>query len=226
MSSSLESNKTLAIIGSILMVLGTIPYNGVAVLGIIGVVLLLIALKGFSNHYQDSTIFQSALMGLIFYVIAIIVYVIAIAGVVVSFATLSLAGIGLGLIIGVVGLIVGFVFFLLAAKKLRATFSTLADKTGEPAFKTAGTLIWIGALLSIIVVGLLLIIVAWIFVLIGFFSMKVPSQSYNQPQYGYTPPPPPTAAQPAASNTQYCPNCGAPVSAGATFCQNCGKQLT
>ena len=220
--STLESNKTFAIIGSILLMLSVVPYAG-AVLGIIGVVLLLMAMKGFANYYQDDTIYQNALSGLIYYVIAIIALAVAMVGLVLSLSTIYL--LGLGVIFGIIALIAAFVFFLFAAKRLRAMLTTLADKTGEHAFLTAGTLLWIGSILIIVFgLGSILIFVAWIFVIIGFFSMKTPSQPYNQPKYGYTPPPPPQPSQPA-QGTMYCPNCGSPVNAGATFCQHCGKPI-
>ncbi len=220
--SSLESNKTFAIIGSILLMLSCVTSYAGPVLGIIGVVLLLMAIKGISNYYHDDTIYQNALRGLIYYVIAIIALAVAVGGIILSLATIYL--IGLGVIFGIIALIAAFVFFLLAAQRLRAMLTTLAEKTGEHTFSTAGTLLWIGAILTIVFVGAILIFIAWIFVVIGFFSMKTTSQPYNQPQYGYTPPPPPQPSQPA-QGTMYCPNCGSPVNAGATFCSHCGKPL-
>jgi predicted membrane protein len=66
---------------------------------------------------------------------------------------------------------------------LRRTFNALAQKSGEASFTTAGNLLWWGAILTIILVGLVLIFVAWIFATIGFFTMK--SRQYQQ----YTPQP-------------------------------------
>jgi hypothetical protein len=116
-------------------------------------------------------------------------------------------------------LVVAFIFYLLAAMYFKRAFSSLAQKSGEHMFETAGLLLWIGAILTIIFVGLFLILVAWILLAIAFFSMKAPSQ-----QYAYTPPP--SAATPAPTQaTRYCPNCGAPVEPNTTFCPHCGKQL-
>jgi predicted membrane protein len=71
---------------------------------------------------------------------------------------------------------------VLAASHLRRTFNTLAQKSGEASFTTAGILLWWGAILTIILVGLVLIVIAWIFATIGFFTMKA------QQQQPYTPP--------------------------------------
>ena len=65
---------------------------------------------------------------------------------------------------------------------LRKSFDALANKTGNGMFKTAGLLLLIGAILTIVLIGLILIFVAWILLTVAFFSM--PS----------TPPPPAQAA--------------------------------
>ena len=100
---------------------------------------------------------------------------------------------------------------------MRKSFNSLAQKSGEHMFETAGTLLFVGAILTIVLVGFLLIFIAWIMATIAFFSIKVPQQSY-----GYAPPP---TATPTIQSTRFCPNCGAPVDANATFCPHCGKQL-
>ncbi len=97
-------------------------------------------------------------------------------------------GFGVGLIAFFAGLIVAFVFYILAASHLRRTFNTLAQKSGEASFTTAGNLLWWGSILSIVLVGFVLILIAWIFATIGFFTMKTPQQqSYNPQQYAHSP---------------------------------------
>lgn len=217
--SSIESSKTMALIGAILLIISPVTYG---VVGIIGVILLLMGIKGFSSYYQDPEMYTNALRGIIYYIIALIALAVALVGIgfmITIFLFLP------GVVLFIAGLVGAFVFYVLAAKRLRITFNTLAQKTGEHSFETAGMLLWYGALLTIIFVGVVLIFVAWIFVAIGFFSMKTPGQQYGPQQqpYGYAPPPPSqTAAQPGQ---KFCPNCGAPVQPGATFCPNCGKPL-
>lgn len=225
--SSFESGKTLAGIGSILLILSIVPYAG-AVLGIIGIIMLLIGLKQIASFYQDNEIYENALRGLIFYIIAVIAAAVAVGALAVGFA--SIIGFFVGVAVFILALIVAFIFYVLAASRLRRTFDSLAQKTGEHAFATAGTLLWWGALLTIIFVGLILIFIAWIFATIGFFSMKSgPSQtqpySYNPPPTTAAPPPAQTP-QPGAQPARYCPNCGAPVKPDSIFCPNCGKQLS
>jgi len=221
--SNVESSKTLAGVGSILLILSIVPYAG-AVLGIIGIILLLIGIKGLASYYQNNEIYQNSLTGVIFYIIALIAAAVAVVALVIGFA--SIIGFAVGIIVFILALIVAFIFYLLAAMHLRKTFDVLAQKSGEQSFATAGTLLWLGAILTIVFVGLILIFIAWIFATIGFFSMKLQPQQqpYSAPQSGYTSPPTPPMAQPTQA-TRYCPNCGAPVQPNATFCPNCGKQL-
>jgi uncharacterized membrane protein len=209
----------MAMVGSILLILGVVPYGG-WVIGIIGVILLLMGIKGFSTYYQDPEMYQNALKGMIYYIIALVALG---ASIVALFAfVITIFFILIGIAVFIAGLIIAFIFYILAAKRLRMTFNTLAQKTGEHSFETAGYLLWLGAILTIIFVGAILIFVAWIFAAIGFFSMKTPGQAYSQQPSGYAPPPPPPESTQA---TKYCPNCGAPVQPGVTFCPNCGKQL-
>ena len=204
MNVNFEYSKTLAIEGSVMLLLSFIPYVG-WVLGIIGVVLLLRSMKEFSGYYQDEKIYQNALTGVKFYIIAVLAAAVAIVGITIGVWSATgftanfvlTAGFGVGVVAFLVGLVVAFVFYVLAASHLKRTFYTLAEKSGEDSFRTAATILWIGSILTIIGIGLLLILVAWIFATIGFFTMK--SRQYQQytPQpngYGATP----TSAQPTA----------------------------
>ncbi len=205
MNVNFEYSKTLAGEGAILLLLSLVPYVG-WVLGIVGVILLLRGMKELSYYYQDEEIYKNSLTGVKFYIVAIIAAAVAIAAIVVGIGSATgftfasdftfTVGFGIGLVAFLSGLVVAFVFYILAALHLRKTFDTLAQKTGETSFNTASTLLFIGAILTIIGVGLILILVAWIFVTLGFFSMRPKDYQPYTPQtngYGYTPPP---AAQP------------------------------
>jgi uncharacterized membrane protein len=201
MNVGLEYSKTLAGEGAILLLLSLVPYAG-WILGIIGVILLLRGMKELSNYYQDEEIYKNSLTGVKFYIIAVVAAGVAIAAFTVGIwsATgfnftngfIPTVGFGIGLIAFLAGLLIAFIFYILAATHLRKTFNTLAQKSGEASFTTAGTLLWWGSILTILLVGLVLIFVAWIFATIGFFTMKPqqPQQPYNPQQYAYTPPSP------------------------------------
>jgi uncharacterized membrane protein len=201
-------------IGSILLIISPLTYG---VVGIIGIILLFMGIKGLSNYYQDPEMYQNTVKGIINYVIALIAFAVAMVGI-------GLIFVFIGIPILIVGLIVAFIFYVQAAKHLRKTFNALAQRTGEHSFETAGYLLWLGALLTIVLVGAVLIFVAWIFAAIGFFSMKTSPQPAQQP-YGYAPPPPPPPPTSSAQGNAFCPNCGAPIQPGTVFCPNCGKPL-
>ena len=211
--SDVESNKNLAGIGSLLLMF--------PVLSIVGIILLYVGIKGLSEYYKDESIIRDAVRGFIFLIIAAVAIAVALPLIIISgmFSAFTLGplGVGFGLLAFILAIVLVFIFYVLAAMSLRKSFNSLAQKSGEHMFETAGTLLFIGAILTIVLVGFLLIFIAWIMATIAFFSIKVPQQSY-----GYTPP---QTASPTMQATRFCPNCGAPVDQNATFCPHCGKQL-
>ena len=196
---TLESSKTLGGIGALLMVIG--PFIGAysGVLGLVGLILVLIALKGLSDHYNEAGIFNNALYG---FIIGIIGVAVAVAVIVVA-AIDFLTAVGLDIsaawsdpavwssinweqavtwniiwphiaaILG--GLVVLFAFVVVAAIFLRRSYTTLSAKTGVNMFSTVGLLTLIGAVLTIIVVGFVLLFVAQILLVVAFFSIKTQS---------------------------------------------------
>ena len=208
MGTSFEYSKTLAMEGSILLILGLVPYVGWA-LGIVGVILLLRGMKEFANYYQDNQIYLNALTGVKYYIVALVALAVAGAGFVVGFVLNDFpTKFGIG---NAIGIAVGVAFLFVAFTHLRKTFNTLAQKTGEHSFETAGTLLWVGSILTIIGVGVLLIIIAWIFAVIGFSTMRSPQQQqYASQPYANTPPSTQPSAGPSQA-TNYCSNCGTPV---------------
>jgi uncharacterized membrane protein len=188
---------------------------------IVGIILVFVGMKGLSEYYKDDGIYRDALRGLMFLIIAVIAIAVAVPVFSVSgmFSIFALGpfGVGFGLIALLLMLVLVFVFYLLAAINLRKAFNRLAQASGEHMFETAGMLLFFGAIFTIILVGYVLIFLAWIIATIAFFSIKAPSQPYG---YG----PPPTSAPPMQP-TRFCPNCGASVETNATFCPHCGNQL-
>jgi uncharacterized membrane protein len=194
MNESFEHSKTLAGVGAILLLLGFVPYAG-WVLAIVGVVLLVIGMKELSKYYQDQNVYQNTLTGVKFYVVAVVAAAAAIVAVMIGVASATdftfknfvpTVGFGVGVAALLAGLVVAFVFYILAASHLKRALDSLAQKSGETSFATAGTLLWIGSILTIVLIGLVLIFVAWIFATMGFFSMKSHQyQQFTQQQTGY-----------------------------------------
>lgn len=189
---TLESGKTLGGIGALLMLIGSfVPF-----VSIIGIILLLVGLKHLADYYNENGIYQNGIWALIFGIIGIVALAVVvlslffgitlISSTVDPFASADL-GVAFAFLGGIlIALIVGFVFYLLTAIFFKRSFDMLSEKSGEGMFHTAGLLLLIGAILTIIVVGLVIMFIAWLLLTIAFFSIKTPT---TQPSS--TPPPPP-----------------------------------
>jgi uncharacterized membrane protein len=199
-------------------------FSFIPIVGLIGMILLLIGMKGLADYYKEPNIYRNALMGVIFGIIGIIaatllLFVTIIGGIFGGITAGPGAAVLGGLVIFGLVLVVAFIFLVLAAMYFRRALSSLALKSGEHMFETAGLILFIGAVLTIILVGFLLMWVACLLMAIAFFSMKTSSQPFASSSFS------PPSPVPTMQATRYCPNCGAPVQPNSTFCPNCGKQL-
>ena len=195
-----DTSKNLSGIGSLLIVIGflgsAVPYAGI--LSLVGVILLLIGLKGLASFYKEDGIFSNALYAIIASIVGVVV---AFATIVISAVT-TLASIGIDLnniedwtnigtefgnyfadfgnfselttLIGavIIGLVILFVFAIIAMIFFRKTLTQLASKSGVGLFATAGLIMLIGAVLTIIGIGLLLIWIGFILITVAFFQVK------------------------------------------------------
>lgn len=214
--SRLGTGKTLGGVGSILEL---IP--GVS---IVGYILVLIGVKYISDELQDKSVFDNMLYS----VIAGVVGVIVGAGLLFT-QFMSGAFMAGGFTSSVIGtffgsLAVAWVALVVSAFFIRKAYDTMSTKLGEPRFRTAGTLYFIGAILTIILVGFIILLVAYIFQIIAFFSINE-----TAPVMG--PQAPAAAAAPAgqavgqpAAGKKFCPSCGAQLDASAGFCPSCGQK--
>jgi uncharacterized membrane protein len=191
----LYTSKTLGGIGALLMFI--MPFLGTytGILGLIGLILVLVAMKGLADNYGEQGIFNNALYGVI----------AAIVGIVAFIAVLIIAAMGLFTALGleftewtnwailqeinwsalmdmtfftnfliaiVASVVVLFAFVVVTAIFLRKSLSLLSAKSGVGLFGTIGLLVLIGAVLTIIVVGLLLIWISLILLAVAFFSIR------------------------------------------------------
>jgi len=75
---NLETSKNLGGIGAILLVIGLVGIIGTGysgMLSLIGLVLVLIAMKGLSDYYKDAGIFNNTLYGFVTSIIAVVAFV-------------------------------------------------------------------------------------------------------------------------------------------------------
>jgi uncharacterized membrane protein len=184
---SLESGKNLAGIGSIFLVI-PVPF-----LSIVGIIMVLIGMKNLSKAYNDESIWKNTLYAVIFGIIGIIASGVTLVSLFFGgIFTATTFGVGdatdiIGLVAGlIIFLVIAFVFYLLEAIYIRRAFDSLATKSGVGLFRTGGLLLLIGAILTIFIVGLFLIFIAWILILVAFF--QIPTNSTST-QYQIPPPP-------------------------------------
>ncbi len=210
---TLESSKTLGGIGAILLFIGVLPFVQYTwIIGIVGVILILVALRDFSNIYQERGIFSNALYGVAVTVVgAIIAGVLAFAVVLSNFKDLLMqiypgwdgdlstlqgmtpnTNIDPSAILPLIGgllvvLIIAWVFAIIASFFIWRSLKQVSNKTNVGLFGTAGLLLLIGAIIPLF--GLILMWVAALLLAIAFFTLK----TYEQPVAASASPPPPTA---------------------------------
>ena len=224
-----ETNKILGGVGALLTAIGSfVPFTGpIGIVSIVGIILMLISLKGLSEEFREPSIWRNTLNGFIFGIIAIAAAIVVFVAF--FFAIFNVGrfanpvSLGLGIVGAILGLIIVFVFFVLEAMFYKHAFETLSEKSGERMFRTGGLLLLIGAVLTIVLVGFVLLFVAWILLAIAFFSMK----PLAQPASGYSAQYSSTATSiPPSGQNKYCQYCGAENKLDTTFCTHCGRKLT
>jgi len=193
-----ESSKNLSAVGALLLVIGAVSgfvmsFSGI--LSLIGIILLLIGLKGLANFYKEEGIFNNALYSIITGIVGCVVAV----GVIAASAVSALADLGIdwtniedwanvgtdvtnvfadfdfsaiATLLGalVIGLIIFYVVLIISMYFFRKSMNQLSTKSGIGLFSTAGLLMLIGAVIPII--GLLIIWIGAILVTVAFFQMK------------------------------------------------------
>ena len=193
----------------------------VGAVGVIGFILFMVAMHNLSNYYHEPAIFNKVLYAFILSIIS------AIVALVLEFAFVFSAINGLQTstpstapfltIFGVLGITT--VFSIVNAVLYMQAFNKLAEKSGVDNFKTTGLLYLLGTLLTIVLIGGLLVWIAWIFAAMGFNKLKPPPSP--TPTVSYTTQPP----LPNTVQTKRCPNCGTENSPDALFCKFCGRPL-
>ena len=196
----LSDAKMLGGIGSILQI---IPF-----ISIVGFILTLVAVKYISDEVNDSSIFSDMLYAVITGIVGFIVG----ASVLFFGALSSMFTAGIGAITGgITFLALVWIVLIVSAIFIRRAFDKMATKLNVGTFRTAGMLYFIGALLTIIIVGFLIMFIAFILQVVAFFSIQdtqVTAQAQMLAQAGL----------------KYCPSCGTQMPAAAGFCPKCGAK--
>lgn len=199
---SLGQAKTLGGVGSILVLLGAVPSVGF-VLAIAGFIMILVAVKNVSETVNEPKIFNDMIIAVVTAIIGLVVFGLVVVAAISSFINIGALGttpapgtVPAGLISGIVLLVVGlfllWIFYLVSAIFLRKSYDRIAMRLNVNMFKTTGLLYLIGAALTIVIVGILILLIAEILQIVSFFSIpdQLPSAMPPQQTWGQPPAPP------------------------------------
>jgi len=202
-----ETSKNLSGIGAVLMFISVIPYISgytFGLVGLAGLILLLLGMKGLADYYQESSIFNNALYGSIVGIVGGVTFVAIIIYAAFGLMTNLLpnwkgdwtnipqinpseitANIDLNVILPFVSivllaLVLLFVFVVVVAILYRKSLNTLKDKSGVGLFGTAATVLLVGGVLTIILIGVFLVWIAVLLAAIAFFQLR-PRQNPSTP---------------------------------------------
>ncbi len=194
--SSLSNAKTLGGIGSILVLLTAAPSVG-WVLGILGFVMILVAVKYISDDLKEKKIFNNMITAVVLSIAGILVGSLVILTTVLSAfangyfsstypftpsASITTAQwITFGTAIGL-GLFGAWIFFLVSAVFLRRSYNSIGSKLDVHMFSTAGLLYLIGAATTVIGVGFFILFLAEILTAVAFLSLPARTPEVAQPQ--------------------------------------------
>ncbi|XES77764.1 MAG: DUF996 domain-containing protein [Candidatus Bathyarchaeia archaeon] len=213
-----------------------LPYVALAGLGLVSFILFLLAMHNLSKYYNRPAIFKNVLYGIIVNIVGVIVVLVVESAFLtivtrqvhvdvpnaLSNGPLAVSSVQSVFLPVVSLLLTVFIFGIISAFFYMRAFNALSEESGVTAFRTAGVLYLIGTVLTLVMVGALLVWVAWIFVAIGFFSLNsspktAPVTSTNS-----------SAEQLSSSTSQmkYCTYCGAPNNTDDIYCNRCGRSLT
>ncbi len=210
---TLSQAKVLGGVGSILIF---IPF-----VSLVGYILMILAVKDISDDLGDTAIFNNVLIA----AVTGIVGALAGASIIVFGAIGGIFTAGMSAFFGVIsGLLIVWVFLIVSAVFLKKAYNTMGQRLGVGTFNTAATLYLVGAVMTIVLIGFLVLLVAEIVQAVAYFSIpdQLPAQGAGA-STGLTSGGPP-AMPLAAGATKFCTSCGNKIAASATFCNSCGAK--
>lgn len=187
--SKLSEAKILGGIGALLMLLGGLAVPGIG--GIIGLILIFIAVKYISEECKDKSIFDNYLLQFIYKIIAVVavfvIFIISVGGFTfftiiesVDFSDFNTVWNFFApyILWWILALLIGWVFLIISTWYLKKSYYSIADHTKVKLFRTTGLVYFIGAITLIIGVGFIIIFIAQIMEIIAYLRLpeKLPSK--------------------------------------------------
>ncbi len=159
--------RIYGILGSVLLLLdAAIPRVG-SLVTLIGLILLLLAVKNISEAVEDEFVYKNFLIAFV------AMFLNSIATIIIKSSIISPESIKSGAVLSGIAASLAFLwaFLLIGTFFLRKSYILIGEYTNVQMFKFTGTLYLIGAALLIIVIGGVVIFIAEILQVISFFSL-------------------------------------------------------
>ena len=200
---TLDLSRNLGGIGAILLVISVVAFFAqplLSIMGLVGAVLLLVALYGLAQFYREKIIFSSGLYAFIAFVVGVVatfasvVYLVLYTSYLSDLISLMYPGFNgdwsnlpnltpntdlnlselLGFASPIFGIFsVAWISAIFASFFAWRAFKNLAAKSGVNLFSTAGIILLVGALLTIVFgLGLILMWIGVLLLAIAFFQIK------------------------------------------------------
>lgn len=197
-----ETSKNLGGVGAILMFIGfmlpTVTGGFGSLLSLVGLILTLVGLKGLADYYTEAGIFNNFLYGTIAGIVGVVIagatvifaiftmledfiYTVfptwngdfsTLPGLTPDVSAIDPTAIFPFLTAILIVLVILFFTAIIVAIFMRKSLNSLSAKSGVGLFGTTGLLLLIGAVLTIIVIGLFLIWISMLIMAIAFFQMR------------------------------------------------------
>ncbi len=209
---SLSQAKTLGGVGAILALLFWAPAHVGIVLLVVGLVLMLFAVKNIADIVGDQAIFSNMMYSVILAIIGpIIATVVLLAAAASFFSAFSGSAPGITTIPSGFWAALGFVILagvilwvciLVSTVFVKKSYDTIATKLRVDMFRTTGLLFLIGAATLIVLVGFVILFIAAILQIVAFFSIPEQLPSQAPPQQVWGPPTSPAPMPPSLTPAQ------------------------
>jgi uncharacterized membrane protein len=239
-----KSNKLLTVIGSVLLLIPGV--------NIVGLLLILMGMKGLSVHYKDIRIYRNALIGVIIAIIGFIAINISMLPLFIriffplpSGSSGSLVTTAVSYVPNVLLMFVAFIFISLMALFFRKAFRALSACSGLRLFRVVGNLLFIGAIVPVLCISLAVILAvilrinpitydtevllmntgvlsAVLGLFVGLLLVYIAFVLLVVAFFSLKPAY--LTASTLTVETKSCTYCGTPLSSENAFCSHCGKQ--
>ncbi len=165
-----SNTKTFGGLGSLFIVLAVIPYVG-TILGLIGFILLAIAIKKFADSQNLPELFGNFVKGIVIYIAGVIVGIIFGVGSILTLAQHE-GGSFLTYALMVIALLITYGATIAGAYFMKQVFEEMGEITKNNLFNWGGKLLFWGAILTIIIVGAIVSWIGWIILTVAFFTTE------------------------------------------------------